>query len=503
VYLGGRVIFIGDLLVAHGLVTRADVTAALNLQRAKGGALGACLVSLGKITSDTLGAITEAAPTPPHTIAETGLTLSDILNLAMKAMYVSGEATPSMISEILKLAPSAIQALLEEAEERRLVIVLGAASTQGVSELRYALSDKGTQWAQDAMRQNQYVGPAPVTLDAYRDRIGRQRIGRERIDQAAIDAAFGDLVISKNLAREIGPAINSGRSILLYGPPGNGKTSVGERIGGLFREIIYVPHCFEVDGQIIKVFDPGVHRPVVDEAESLSGTTCLPRDQTDPRWVACWRPLVITGGELTLEMLDLSFNPEAKFYEAPAHVKALGGVFMIDDFGRQLVSPTALLNRWIVPMENRVDYLRVHTGRTFSLPFDELVIFCTNMPPSALMDQAFLRRIPYKIEMSGPSIAEFREVFHRVSAEAGLEMPERLIDYVIADLTERRNFSLASYQPQFIVDQVKAACRFEGVETQLRPEFITMALGNLYTKDTPSAAGIMAMNHTVSAIRAA
>ncbi len=478
------------------------MTAALNLQRTKGGPLGACLVELGKISQADLDFVVEGAPTPPKTIAETGLSVSDVLNLAMKAMYVNGEATPSVIAEVLKLAPSAIQELLEEAEERRLVIVLGAVSVRGSSELRYALSDKGTQWAQDAMRLNQYVGPAPVTLEAYRERIGRQRIGRERVDQSAIDKAFGDLVLSRNLAREIGPAINSGRSILLYGPPGNGKTSIGERIGGLFREIVYIPYCFEVDGQIIKVFDPGVHKPVLDESERV-GTSSLPRDETDARWEACWRPLVITGGELTLEMLDLSFNTESKFYEAPSHVKALGGVFMIDDFGRQLVSPTALLNRWIVPMENRVDYLRVHTGKTFSLPFDELVIFCTNMAPSALMDQAFLRRIPYKIEMAAPSVEEFREVFHRVSSEAGLEVPERLIDYVIADLTERRKFPLASYQPKFIIDQVKAACRFEGVETQLRPEFITMALSNLYTKDTPNFTSVSAMNHTMSSVRAA
>ncbi len=440
---------------------------------------------MGALENAALEAVMRAAPAPPRTIAETGLAVSDVLNLAIKAIYVSGEATPSMIGHTLKLPPSTVNEIFEQAEERRLLIGLGATSRDS-AELRYALSDKGAQWAHEAMRQSQYVGPAPVTLEGYRDRIGRQRIASERVDEAAIAEAFGDLVISTHVAREIGPAINSGRSILLYGPPGNGKTSVGERIGSIFRDVICIPYCFEVDGQIIKVFDPGIHRPVNGQADQAQGgATTFHRDEFDARWVACWRPLVIAGGELTLEMLDLRFNSEAKFYEAPAHIKALGGVFMIDDFGRQLVSPTALLNRCIVPMESRVDYLKLHTGKSFSLPFDELVIFCTNLSPSALMDPAFLRRIPYKIEMAGPSAEEYRKIFHMCAKASGLEAPERVIDDVIWELCERSRFPLASYQPRFVVDQIQAACRFEGIEPEFRAELVAMALSNLYTRDTP------------------
>ena len=218
----------------------------------------------------------------------------------------------------------------------------------------------------------------------------------------SVEKAFANLIVSEEFIHQIGPAINSGRSILLYGPPGNGKTSVAERIGSIFNDTIYIPYCFEVEGQIIKVFDPGIHKRIERNTDGAARGT-LRREDFDQRWVPCRRPFIVTGGELTLEMLDLSFNALAKFYEAPLHVKALGGIFAIDDFGRQLVSPEALLNRWIVPLESRVEYLKLHTGKSFSLPFDELVVFSTNLAPRDLMDPAFLRRIPYKLEIGGPT----------------------------------------------------------------------------------------------------
>jgi hypothetical protein len=471
--------FIGDLLIAHGLVTPVDVTAALDHQKVHGGRLGDSLIILGKLQASELETVLRCAPSSPTTIEETGLLLPDLLNLLTKVMYSGSGATPTGIAEVLKLPRSIVQLLLDQATERKLLEILGTATARIISEMRYALSERGRQWAIEALGQNQYVGPAPVSLSAFHDRIHRQRITGERVDRAAIDRAFANLVISPDFIQQIGPAINSGQAILLYGPPGNGKTTVGERIGDIFKDVAYIPYCFEVEGQIVKVFDASVHRTFEPKAGQAVKSTAVRREDFDARWVPCRRPFIVAGGELTLEMLDLSFNPLAKFYEAPLHVKALGGIFMIDDFGRQIVTPEALLNRWIVPLGRRVDYLKLHTGKSFSLPFDELVIFSTNLAPKDLMDPAFLRRIPYKLEIAAPSPAEYRQIFIGLSKAAGLDASVETADTVIAALHDRGDMPLASYQPKFILDQVKAACKFAGVPPQLRPEFLTDALGNL------------------------
>ncbi len=476
--------FIGDMLVARGLVSQADVAAALDRQRVAGGRLGDILVALGKLKPADLEAVMHGAPPSPQTVADTGLGLTSLLNLMIKTMYSGAAETPAMIGNFMKLPHRLVQHLIEQAQERKLLDVLGAASADhAMGEIRYALSEKGKRWALDAFDQNQYIGPAPVSLAAYVDRIQRQRITNERVDRPAIEHAFGDMVVPPGFVSQLGPAVNSGRSILLYGAPGNGKTSIAERVGGIFNDVIYIPHCFEVEGQIIKVFDPGIHKPVQVAADPAARAGGLRREDFDRRWVQCRRPFIVTGGELTMEMLDLSFNALAKFYEAPLHIKALGGTFVIDDFGRQIVSPEALLNRWIVPLESRIEYLKLHTGKSFALPFDELVIFSTNLSPRDLMDPAFLRRIPYKLEIAGPSLEEYRLIFRAVSRALGIEASDQVIDYVIAALQAQSNFPLASYQPKFIIDQVKAACKFEGIAPQYRAEFITMALGNLYTRE--------------------
>jgi hypothetical protein len=479
--------FIGDILIANKLVTRADVLAAIEYQEAAGGRLGDILVAQGKLRPEDLEAVMLGAPPAPRTLAEIGLGLHTLLTLMTKAMYSGAVETPSMIANFLKLPQRTVQLLIEQAQERKLLDVLGAADgSLGISELRYALAEKGRRWAVDALAQNQYIGPAPVSLASYVDRIQRQRITNERIDCGAIQHAFSSMVVPETFPDQVGPAINSARSILLYGAPGNGKTTIAEKIGGLFTDVIYIPYCFEVEGQIIKVFDPGLHKQV--ERGAASSATAFRRDDFDRRWVPCRRPFIMTGGELTLEMLDLSFNPLAKFYEAPLHVKALGGTFVIDDFGRQLVSPEALLNRWIVPLESRVEYLKLHTGKSFSIPFDELIIFSTNLSPRDLMDPAFLRRIPYKMEVAAPSPDEYRRIFRMVSRMLGLEASDQIIDYVMAALRKHGNLPLSSYQPKFIVDQILSACKFKGIPAQYRPEFIAMALGNLHTNDPPPSA---------------
>jgi predicted ATPase with chaperone activity len=479
---------LGDILVAQGIVTPRDVTEAMELQKTQGGRLGDVLIAAGKLKAVDLEAVMLEAPPIPSSIEDTGLSLTDLLNLAIKTMYSAGLETPSAVADVLKLPHRIIQQLFEAAKERKLLDVLGAAGLRVTSELRFALSEKGKQWALDALAQNQYIGPAPVPLDSYRERIGRQRITNERIDRDAIVAAFSDMIVPDQFIRQIGPGVNSGQSLLLYGPPGNGKTSFAERIGHIFRSVVYVPHCFEVEGQIIKVFDPGVHQTIAQN-QADSRIAGLRREDFDLRWVACKRPFIVAGGELTLEMLDLSFNALAKFYEAPLHVKALGGIFMIDDFGRQLVSPKALLNRWIVPLERRVDYLKLHTGKSFSIPFDELVIFSTNLTPRDLMDPAFLRRIPYKLEVPGPTRDEFRQIFQRLSKARSLDAPDQVVNAIIAALQQQQDMPLAGYQPKFILDQVLSACKFENIPPRLRPDLIAMALGNLSTEQSGADGG--------------
>jgi len=473
---------IGDILVAQGFVSEADVEAALERQRSLGGLLGEHLIAMGKLDPVELERVMKSSPPSPKDIEETGLSLNDLLNLVTKAMH-HGAEMPSIIGGQIRLPARVVHLILEQAKERKLIDILGSAGGSAASELRYALTEKGRKWADDALAQNQYFGPAPVPLKTFVERIERQRITNERIGREAIDKAFGSLIINDAFIHRIGPAINSGRSILLYGPPGNGKTSVSERIGSLFSDTIYIPHCFEVEGQIIKVFDPGIHKRI--EKAGGDGRGTLRRQDFDLRWVPCRRPFIVTGGELTLEMLDLSFNSLAKFYEAPLHVKALGGVFTIDDFGRQLVSPEALLNRWIVPLESRVEYLKLHTGKSFSLPFDELVVFSTNLAPRDLMDPAFLRRIPYKLEVGGPTPDEYRKIFKLVAKAFEMEATDDVIDFVIHHLRVVHDFPLASYQPKFVIDQVRSACKFEGISPQFRMDLVAMALGNLFTKDTP------------------
>ncbi len=472
---------IGDILVAKGLVTETDIACALSRQKLHGGLLGENLIEMGVITQRQLDQVLCTKPRAPRSLEDTGLPANQLLKLLIKAMYAVDLQTPSQMRDHLMLPSSLIMKLIEDATSQKLIAAQGTAGG-AAGEVCHGLSEAGRRFAIEVFEQNGYVGPVPVPLSSYQERIVAQKITNERIDQQMVEEAFSDLIITEDFIQNIGPGINSGKCILMYGPPGNGKTSLAERIGKIFQNTVYVPHAVDIDGNIMKVYDPSIHVEVKKDDDDKK--TSVIREDFDKRWVACERPVVMVGGELTLQMLDLEFNALSRFYEAPIHLKALGGTFIIDDFGRQFVSPKDLLNRWIVPLESRVDFMKLHSGKTFSVPFDELIIFATNMSPSDLMDPAFLRRIPYKLETVGPTTADFRTIFERVSEKYGLEVTDEVFRFIVEELTNRHGMELAAYQPKFIVEHVLNACKFKGQTPQYSVEEARKALNHLCVKDS-------------------
>ncbi len=471
-----------ELLVANGIVDPADLKRAAERRQKWGGQLSDNLLALRLVSLEQLNALLQMTPpVTPGSISDTGLASRTLLSLVLKAVHSGGIDTIPKLVDMLKLPSNIVGLLAQEGVNQRLLKIVGSDGMGGsLPVLTYALTELGRQAALEALSQNKYVGPAPVPIEAYISQVKRQSITNERINRERINRSFADLVINPAFVNRIGPAINSGRSILLYGPPGNGKSTIAEKIGKIFTDIIYIPYCIEVDGQIITVFDPSVHEEIRRPQPTGRETIEIRSADFDRRWVACRRPIIIVGGELTLDMLDLRYSDTTKFYEAPLHIKALGGTFVIDDFGRQFVRPTDLLNRWIVPLEERIDYLKLQTGAIVQMPFDELIIFSTNMTPNDLMDPAFLRRIPYKLELTPPSAEEYKKIFRAVLTPHNLEMTEAMASWVVEELQNRRGLALACYQPGFIAAQILNACQFEGRAPEVTEALIVDALSNLY-----------------------
>jgi predicted ATPase with chaperone activity len=475
---------LGEILVGRGLVTAADVDAALERQRRDGHRLGEQLIAARVLTEEQLASALRAAPAMPRTVSETGISQTNLLNLLLKFMQTETAEIVPELARRMGLADGIVQELMDEAVNRKFVQTLGSVQIGFTSAIRFALSQYGRTTALEALGQNLYVGPAPVALADYRAQIEKQRITHELKNADALRKGLEGLIVSDHYIRKLVPAINAGRSVLLFGPPGNGKTTIATRIAELFTDEVYIPYAVEIRNQIVKIYDSSVHRRSMPDGEArpMSVASGIQFEGFDERWVACRRPVVIVGGELTLDMLDLKYDANTKFYDAPAHVKALNGIFVIDDFGRQQVDPKDLLNRWTVPMESRVDYFKLRTGERFSLPFDELVLFSTNLDPSELMDPAFLRRIPYKIKLFAPNVEEYRRIFAATAKKHGLELSDAVFAFVIDRLTKRHQFGLAYFQPNFICEQAVEVCRCGGVKPVLNIELAAAALANLYVE---------------------
>ncbi len=425
-------------------------------------------------------------PTPPKLpIApeETGIKIDFLQRLIGKLLQIHGTMTPSAIAKEVCLSPPVVSSIIQGLMRLQLVEARGLAGNDVRSELRYALSGNGRAWALESIALSSYIGPAPVTLDDFTKQIRSQSILRERISRPQIIEGLSHLVLPENLTDQLGPAVNSGRSLLLYGESGNGKTSIAEAVGSFFRETIYIPHCIEVGGQIINFFDATIHKPASEFGGDTEQSNLL-NSKFDERWIPIHRPIVITGGELTLEMLDLIFNPNSNFYEAPTHLKAVGGVFVVDDFGRQRTSSQAFLNRWIIPLERGHDYLTLHTGKKFAVPFDQFVIFSTNIEPVKLADTAGLRRLAYKIFIPSPTAADFKLIFERACKTGGVPFDEEVYDTFYREFYQKTGAALSGAHPKYIVDYIKAISSYRGVTPAMTAENLDTAWSNLHIRSS-------------------
>ncbi|NLF02057.1 MAG: AAA family ATPase [Anaerolineales bacterium] len=406
-------------------------------------------------------------PTLPTSVKETGLGLGFLTELAIKHLYFEGSLSGYQLAERMMLPyPGVVEQILEFLKREKLCEVKGSG---GFAEAayQYAIADKGRGVAREALDRSQYAGPSPVPLDAYTQALRRQPLGSVVVHQRTMRQALSQMVISEETFARLGPAVNSGRSIFLYGHPGNGKTAIAEAVGQmLLGEAMYIPYAIEIGGHVIRVFDNINHIPAPAAGNGRN---------VDPRWIRIQRPIVITGGELTLETLDLVYDESNKYYEAPFQVKANGGMLLIDDFGRQQARPRDLLNRWIVPLEKRVDFLTLHTGRKIEVPFDVLIVFATNLAPRDLVDEAFLRRIRHKIAVDDPTWEEFREIFRRVCSHKGVPYDDRGLAYLIQEHYLKPDRPRRSCHPRDIVDQLIDVARFLSVPPQLTPELIDAA----------------------------
>ena len=418
-------------------------------------------------------------PPQPRTVGETGLNFLFLIELLAKTIFLRGQLHLADLVDHTGLSIGALEPLLSFMRTERLCEV--TRSGEAETATAYTLTEMGRLRAQDFLQKSQYAGPAPVSLQAYVEQVRKQSVIDMQVTREDLQRAFSGVVVKERTLKQFGAAMNSGRAIFVYGPAGTGKTFISEKLAGLLSGNVAIPHAIVVDSEVIQVYDPLIHDEIVVDGGVKNGLDR--RCSYDARWVQCRRPVVKTGGELTLNMLDLDFDQAAKFYQAPPQVKANNGLLLIDDLGRQLASALDLMNRWIVPLDRHLDYLALHTGKKFMIPFDVIVVFSTNMPPKQLADEAFLRRLGYKIYIGELEEEDYRAIARQVCNELHIPYSEKGLEHLLREHHYKEGKPLLACIPRDILGQVRDIARYEGVQPELTAELLDWAWNNYFTRD--------------------
>jgi len=430
---------------------------------------------LDRVSRLVPGRVGRFVPKRPASLADAGLTAGEVEKLVLKLLSARGVQSGRQIAANLRLPFGIIEQILKMLRAQVLVQLRGNAEA---GDYEFQLTDPGRARAAEYSRECSYFGSAPVCLADYLDAMAAQSIAKQEVCPEDLERAFGDLILNRKLLDKLGPAINSGRGMFLFGEPGNGKTSIAERITATFSSTIWIPRTLGLDGDFLRVYDPGVHKAIDDDPPSSS---LIDTSEHDQRWVQIQRPTVVVGGELTMADLEVTQNPISRVCESPVQLKSNCGTLVIDDFGRQRMPVAELLNRWIVPLEKRYDFLNLPSGRKIQVPFDQLIIFSTNLEPRDLVDGAFLRRIPYKIQVPDPTREEFHQLFERLSPHMGFEYDRRTVDYLIETHFAATDRQFRSCHPRDLLLQVRNYCTYRRLPRKMSPDAFDFAVENYFS----------------------